>query len=190
MESTEALNLIESMIKHAKKEIKDNGFYYMFWGYLVFFSALTDYSLLMLDNTNHALVWAITMPFGGLISAVKGIREAKQQKVITYIDEMFKYLMIAFTISLVIVCFIMPMTQQNWRSFFPTLMVIYAFALFVSGGMLRFIPLRIGALAVWGLGALSYFLNYDQQLLCMAAAVVSGFIIPGHLLNRKFKQDV
>ena len=165
METNQALALIENMILSAKREIKDNGFYYMFWGYLVFLSALTDYILLMSDHPKHAMVWAIAMPFGGLVSIIKGIKDKKKQTTITYIDEMFRHLMIAFTISLFIVCFIMPMTQNNWRSFFPTLMVVYAFALFVSGGILRFKPLQYGALAVWALGAVAFFMPYQHQLL-------------------------
>ncbi len=190
METNQALALIENMILSAKREIKDNGFYYMFWGYLVFLSAITDYILLMSDHPKHALVWAIAMPFGGLVSIIKGFKDKKKQTTITYIDEMFRHLMIAFTISLFIVCFIMPMTQNNWRSFFPTLMVVYAFALFVSGGILRFKPLQYGALAVWALGAIAFFMPYQHQLLLLAAGVLAGFVVPGHLLNMLFKKNV
>ncbi len=190
METKEALTLIENMILTAKREIKDNGFYYMFWGYLVFLSALTDYFLLMGNNNNHALVWAIAMPMGGIVSIVKGLKDKKKQEVETYVDEMFKQLMIAFTISLIIVCFIMPMTQNNWRSFFPTLMVIYAFALYVSGGIIRFKALQFGAIAVWILGAIAFMLPYQHQLLLLAAGVLLGFVIPGHLLNLKFNRNV
>jgi hypothetical protein len=190
MESNQALALIEDMIHSAKRDIKDNGFYYMFWGYLVFLSALTDYLLSIQQHEQHALIWAIAMPFGGIVSIIKGFKDKKKQQVVTYVDEMFKQLMVAFSISLVIVCFIMPMTQQNWRSFFPTLMVVYAFALYVSGGIIRFKPLQYGALAVWILGAAAFFVGYQYQLLILAAGVLLGFVIPGHMLNYKFKQHV
>jgi hypothetical protein len=190
MESNQALALIEDMIHSAKRDIKDNGFYYMFWGYLVFLSALTDYILSIQQHEQHALIWAIAMPFGGVVSIIKGFRDKKKQQVVTYVDEMFNHLMVAFSISLVIVCFIMPMTQQNWRSFFPTLMVVYAFTLYVSGGMIRFKPLQYGALAVWLLGSVGFFVGYQYQLLILAAGVLLGFVIPGHMLNYKFKQHV
>lgn len=190
METNEAIALIENMIKSAKSDIKDNGFYYMLWGYLVLISALIDFTMLMYEQENHALVWAIAMPLGAITSIIRGIQDKKKQVMQTYIDEMFKHLMVAFTISLVVVCFIMPMTQNNWRSFFPTLMVVYAFALFVSGGIIRFKPLQYGAITVWIMGSIAYFMPYQYQLLLMAVAVLSGFVIPGHLLNIKFKKHV
>lgn len=187
----EALLLIEEMINSTKQEVKDNGFYYILWGWLVFIAAITDYVLLVfMDNNQHALVWAILMPLGGLVSVIKGRKDAKKQRVKTYIDEAIKYLSIAFSISLFIICFIMPMTNNSWRVFYPTLMVIYAFAVFIFGGLLRYKPLIYGAFMNWALAIVGYFVTYDWQLLLLALAVLCSFVIPGHLLNRRFHQHV
>jgi hypothetical protein len=185
-----ALELIEKMIQEAKREIHDNGFYYMFWGYLVFVSALIDYYLMFQQHESHALVWAILMPLGGLVTIIKSKMDAKKQRVVTYVDEVFKHVIIAYAISLFVVCFIMPMNGNHWRSFYPTIMVLYAFSLYAGGGILKFKPLQYGALMVWLFAIISFFVTYDFQLLCLAAAVMSGFIIPGHLLNRRFHQHV
>jgi hypothetical protein len=191
MNEKEALLLIEEMINSTKQEVKDNGFYYILWGWLVFIAAITDYVLLVfMDNKQHALVWAILMPLGGLVSVIKGRKDAKKQRVKTYIDEAIKYLSIAFSISLFIICFIMPMTNNSWRVFYPTLMVIYAFAVFIFGGLLRYKPLIYGAFMNWALAIVGYFVTYDWQLLLLALAVLCSFVIPGHLLNRRFHQHV
>jgi hypothetical protein len=191
MNEKEALLLIEEMINSTKQEVKDNGFYYILWGWLVFIAAITDYVLLVfMDNKQHAMVWAILMPLGGLVSVIKGRKDAKKQRVKTYIDEAIKYLTIAFSISLFIICFIMPMTNDNWRAFYPTLMVIYAFAVFIFGGLLRYKPLIYGAFINWALAIAGYFVTYDWQLLLLALAVLCSFVIPGHLLNRRFHQHV
>lgn len=190
MKEQEAFSIIEKMINTAKEEIRDNGFYWRLWGYLVFFSALIDFALLHLGVNQHSLIWAISMPSGGIISAIRGRKDAKSTTKISYVDEMFMYLITAFVVSLVIVCFIMPMTQQNWKSFFPTLMVLYAFTLYVAGGMIRFKPLRYGAFIIWGLAGIGFFQGYDVQLILLALGVLSGFIIPGHLLQKKFKENV
>lgn len=190
MNEHKALAIIENMISHAKREIKDNGFYHLMWGYLVFVSALTDYFLLMREMENHALVWGILMPLGGLVSFLKALKEKKAQRVVSYIDEIMKSLVIAFVISLLIVCLIMPMTGKHWRSFFPVLMVVYAFALYVFGGILQFKPLQYGALFVWLSACLAFFTTYDYQLLLLSFAVLAGFIIPGHLLNLRSNSHV
>lgn len=191
MNEKDALLLIEEMISSTKQEVKDNGFYYMLWGWLVFISAVIDYVMLVvLKHELHALVWGILMPLGGLISVIVSKRDAAKQRVKTYVDEAIKYLTIAFAISLVVVCFIMPMTNSNWRSFFPTIMVLYAFSVYIFGGLLRYQPLKYGAYINWLLAAIAYFVTYDLQLILLALAVICSFIIPGHLLNRRLKRNV
>jgi hypothetical protein len=190
MNENKALEIIEQMISNAKREIKDNGQYHIMWGYLVFISAITDYYLLVTGKENHALIWGILMPLGGLVSIIMGIKQSKNQRVVTYIDEIFKNLTIAFGVSLFLVCFIMPMTSKHWSSFYPVLMVIYAFALFLMGAILQFKPVKIGAIVIWACAAVAFFVGYDWQLLLLALAVLSGFIIPGHLLNLRARQHV
>lgn len=192
MNENQALELIETMIHSAKKEIKDNGFYYSFWGWLVFIAALCDYTLLVFfQNENHALPWAVLMPIGGIVTGIVSYRERKKAIATkTYIDDLMKYVMIAFAISLFIVCFIMPMTAANWRSFYPTIMIVYAIWLFISGGALKFKPLIVGGLINWLMAIIAFFVTYDYQLLLLAFAVLSGYIIPGYLLNKNFKKHV
>ncbi len=47
MNEKEAIIIIEDMISKTQQEVKDNGFYYILWGWLVFISALIDYTLLV-----------------------------------------------------------------------------------------------------------------------------------------------
>lgn len=191
MNEKEAILLIEDMISRTKEDVKDNGFYYMLWGWLVFVASIIDFTLLRFyESEYHAVVWAIMMPAGGIISFVAGMREAKTVRVRTYLDESVKFLKVAFVISLIIVCVIMPMTTNTWRSFFPTLMVVYAFGIYMFGGLLRYKPLQYGAFANWALAIAGFYCTYDIQLLLLALAVVCGFIIPGHLLKQRFSKHV
>lgn len=191
MNEKEALQIIESMISSTKQEVRDNGFFYILWGWLVFISALTDYTMLtMFRHPQHALVWGILMPLGGVISIIASRKQAKQQRVKTYIDQSIKHLTIAFSVSLAIVCFIMPMTTQNWRAFYPTIMVLYAFGVYMFGGILQYKPLTYGAFACWALATLAFFVGYKWQLLLIALAVVCCFIIPGHMLKYRQHKNV
>jgi hypothetical protein len=194
MNEKQALQLIEQMIGSAKREVKDNGFFFLLWGWLVFAGALIDFALLKNIypewQSKHALVWAILMPLGGIVTFIAGRREAsKPVRVKTYIDELMNYVVKAFVISLVIVCFLMPATS-NWPSFFPVLIILYAVWLYISGGALRFKPLIYGGLANWLFAFAAFFVSYDIQLLLLAAAVLIGYIVPGHLLQRNYNKDV
>jgi hypothetical protein len=193
MNEKEALSVIEQMIATARQDVKDNGFFFMLWGWLVLAGALTNYVMLVWMHSPYAsLVWAILMPLGGIISFIAGMRERKERekRVNTYLDEMMKYIVRAFVVSLFIVCVMLPFNNQNWQVFFPVLMVLYGYALYIFGGVLRFRLLNIGGMINWLLASIAFFVTYDIQLLLLALAVLCGYIIPGHTLNSRFRKDV
>ncbi len=184
----ESLQLIESMMLSAKREIGEDGFMYLFWGWLVFVAALTNYILQFVINYEYSWIpWMVLMPLGGIISAIYGFRTAKKQKVKTFADEFLGYLGIAFGVCLFIVLFFMWKLQLNC---YPMVMLTYGTFLFVSGGVLRFKPLVIGGIINLGFAAASFFVTFDMQLLFISAAVLLGYIIPGHMLNYQFRKNV
>lgn len=194
MNEQDAWNVIESMIASAKREVKDNGFFFLLWGWLVFIAALSDYALLKglipAWQDYHMLVWAVLMPLGAVGTIIGGIREQRERpKVKSYIDDLLAYVIRAFAISLAIVCFVMPATS-NWPSFYPVLLVLYAIWLYIAGGALRFKPLVYGGYANWVLAFAAFFVQYDIQLLLLATAVLVGYIIPGHMLKANYQKHV
>jgi hypothetical protein len=72
---------------------------------------------------------------------------------------------------------------------FALLMGLYGFWILIYGTALEFKPSVIASYIVWGLGFIALF-QHDFQVVMLlhAAAVLCGYIIPGHIANRKFKQ--
>ena len=68
------------------------------------------------------------------------------------------------------------------------LMMIYGIWLFVSGGTLEFRPLIIGGILNWGLALISFYLDFEYQLLALAAAVLLGYIVPGYMLRSRYNK--
>ena len=66
---------------------------------------------------------------------------------------------------------------------------MYGMPTFLSGIILKFKPLIIGAICCWLLAVATPFANYDYQFLLMACAVIAAWIIPGYLLKEKFKKE-
>jgi hypothetical protein len=60
---------------------------------------------------------------------------------------------------------------------------------FLSGIILKFKPLVIGGISCWLLAVVSVFIPMEYQLLCIAAAVIFAWIIPGYLLKANFKRE-
>ena len=113
------------------------------------------------------------------------IWQGKQQRVQSYINEMMKYVLIAFLVSLF---FVLVSMSKLGLATYPMVMLIYGMWLFVSGGALKFKPLIIGGIINWILAVAALFAMFQNQLIILAAAVLLGYIIPRHMLRLKFKK--
>jgi|SRR6185437_751827 len=59
-----------------------------------------------------------------------------------------------------------------------------------AGRRLKFVPLIWGAVTCWVLAIVTTFVNFQTNMLLIAAAVLLGYIIPGHLLRREYKMNL
>ena len=184
----QSLQIIDQMISRAKNDVRDNGFMYLFWGWLVLVAAITHYILqFVVEYQKFWLPWAILMPLGGIVSGIIGARQNKTEKVKTYVSEFLGYLVIAFMVGLGTVLFFMPKLGLNC---YPLVMLMYGIWLFVSGGVMRFKPLIAGGILNWGLAIGAFYVTFQYQLIMISAAVLFGYIIPGHMLNSESKKSV
>ena len=182
----ESLAVILNMIQAAKTGIKDNSFYYLLWGWLVFIASITQYFLLAFDKAYASLPWML-MPVGGIITGIYSYRQKKTQHVKTYVDEFMRYVLTAFMASLLIV---LACQFRLGLSTYPMIMLVYGIWLYISGGIIRFRPLMAGGIINWGFATGALFVDFKMQLLFLAMAVLLGYIIPGHLLKRKHSRYV
>ncbi|MBS1635514.1 MAG: hypothetical protein JST26_06285 [Bacteroidetes bacterium] len=183
----ESLQLINSMISTAKNRLADDGVLIVFWGWLVIVAAMFNYICIRMNVEWGGAAWLILMPLGGIFSMVYGYRQNKKEKVKTYIDKYLKYLWIGFGVSLAITLGFMPFHGVKSSYFF--LMLLYGLATMVSGGLLNFRPLIIGSLFAFACAVISVFLSDTDQLLCISAALLCSYVIPGHLLRSRYKSQ-
>jgi hypothetical protein len=189
LNETESLALISSMIKKTQGSLQDNGFYFLLWGWLVFCASSIQYVLLKMEMPEASnYTWAILMPLGGIISGVRGWKDGKKSRVKTYTDELLNYALIAFTTALFIVLIFMSM-HGGWQLAYPMIMMVYGMWLFISGGALKFKPLVIGGIINFGCAIAGFYIHTYELILLLSFAVLAGYIIPGHLLNAKFKRQ-
>lgn len=183
------LELIEEMIKTAKGNISEGSIFYLVWGWLVFIAAATNYYLLIFVNyKNHWVAWPILMTLGAIISGVIGYKKGKRQTVSTYPERAMKNLWLAFLITLLSVLFGMGKIGVEYS--YPIIMLLYGLGTFVSGGILKFVPLKVGGMVSWACGIIAFYQSFPNQLLLIILAIVASYIIPGHLLAKSKRQYV
>jgi hypothetical protein len=187
----ESLQIIQQMIDTAKQEQKDDGKGWIIWGWMLFLA-----SVLTAINTSYN--WFQTFFFWNMlgiitivifiVEIIKDLLGKKQQKVETYTKAIFKKLNIGFFICLFFIIIAMNVGIHPVKGF-PLLMTLYGFWILIYGSLLDFKPSVIGAFVTWTLAFVALFQsNFQVIMLLHAAAALCGYIIPGHIANRKFKE--
>jgi hypothetical protein len=95
------------------------------------------------------------------------------------------YLWTGIGVSFFILSFIVSSSAEGWNFSYPFFIMLYGLGTFVSGKIIKFKPLVIGGIINWCLACISVFFSFDYQLLFAAAALLTSYIIPGHLLGVK-----
>jgi hypothetical protein len=189
----ESLKLIQQMIGVAKQEQKDDGKGWILWGWLLF--AASVFSFL-----NMKLGWLYSLYFFwnafGIITICFSIYNIckyffsrTKKKVRTYAGDLLQKLNIGFIISMMFIIVAINISILKPETGFIFLINLYGFRILIQGAALNFRPFMVGAFISWGLGFIGLFIRtFDGIMLIHAAAVLSGFIIPGHIANNEFRK--
>ena len=184
-EAEKQIQYIEEMMATTKNNLSSGSVHFLLWGWLVFVAALINYILLnYTDYANDWIAWPISMGLGAVIAFYLGIKQSKESRVVTKIDKMLIQLWAGFGITLIVV--LSAMGAIGPAKVYPILMALYGLGTFVSGGILNFKPLQIGAFAAWICAVIGFYQEqFGSQLILIAAAILFSYIIPGHLLASK-----
>ena len=187
LSNEESLQIIHQMINQAKTNLTDSGFHWLLWGVLLFLTSISTFIFLEIKAENIFLGWNI---FGGLtlVLLTFDLFRTKQKKVRTYMDDLMRYVDIAFIVSMFTIIFSINVAVSP-NAGFGYLLMIFAFLMLVKGGAVKSTSLMVGAVVNWA-GAIAIFINkeFRYDMLIMAAAVLIGYIIPGLLLRAKYKK--
>jgi hypothetical protein len=187
----EGLLLIQQMIQTAKKEQKDDGKGWIIWGWMLFLA-----SILTVMNINFK--WFQTFFFWNFFGVITLVALAyqtvsylfirKTEKVRTYTKDLFQRLNTGFFISLMFIIVAINVNISPTIGF-SLLISLYAFWILIYGSALNFRPSIIAAYITWCIGFVSIIMrSFEQVMLLHAAAVLVGYIIPGHIANNEFRK--
>lgn len=181
----QSLQIMQNMIKRAQNNLSENGFLFIFWGWLVFLTATAFYYLTTIGFENPWYAW-YSMPLGGIFTMIYSIRKSKKEKVRTYIDQYMAYVWSAFGICLTIT---LVMGFKLQLSCYPIVIMLYATGTFITGGIIRFVPLIVCGALSYAISVIAFFVPFQEQILLLALSVLVSYIIPGHWMQIAFKKQ-
>ncbi len=184
----ESLQLIESMLAKAKNSFSDNSLLYLLWGWVVLFCAIANFVTAWFHWLPRPdVVWGFTW-LAAIFQVVFLAKQKKKAVVKNYSEEILAAVWIAFVVCMFVSGSILAINEKR-ELIYPILLVLYGFPTFISGTIMRFKPLKIGGICCWFLALISTFFPLQFALLFLALSVVVAWIIPGYLLQQKFKKE-
>jgi len=189
MENTEKqhLELIADMINVTRKEFSDDSYIYLIWGWAVSIACILEYVLLRMGKEYHAIVWAIFMPLAAITQLVMSYSRKRKVVARTRMDRLLGHVWIAVLISYFLVLFSQDVMQI---STYPTLILLYGVGTFISGSIMNFRPMQIGAVCCWVIGYITFRVTFEYQLLLLPLSLILSYIIPGYMLKSRFSKNV
>lgn len=184
--SQESLKIITDMINKTKTSINQSSFHLLFWGWLIFFCSLSEF--ILWKFTSYATpwyVWFFVVP-GVIVSLVYGFAKGRKDNAWTYATGLYVWNWIGFLFAALVLYFI---SMKNMESFGPFILTLAGMPLLMSGCILKFRPLIIGAFTFWIFALAARFGGPVVSALSTPAAMLTGYLIPGYLLKRKNSHD-
>jgi hypothetical protein len=180
MTGEESLKIITDMINKTKVNISQGSFHLLFWGWLIFFCSLAEYLLWKLtDYATPWLVWLLVIP-GVFVSLIYGFVKGRKEVVYTYATSIYIWTWMAFLFAAIVLFIVV---WENMQFVAPFILILAAMASFISGIIIKFRPLIIGAITFWIFALVAHFTGPSISPLTVPAAMLTGYLIPGYILK-------
>ena len=186
----ESLELITQMINTAKNNLrKGSGNIILVWGYLIAFTSIAVFILLQtLYVAYHAHYAWFILVIGIIYSFIKR-NSYRKETTRSYIENIISYTWLSFGIAIFLLVGNFMLINFNifhqWQLIIPLILLLYGIPLFITGTISHFRPLITGAIFCWTGATIAFYIPVEYHMLIIAACAITGFIIPGHLLNQK-----
>ena len=186
----ESLQLIKTMVGISRQNLRNGGIYYILYGGLFFMASLVQYFLYAVYKyERHWTTWIVAGILAGFIAVFLRRKSSRAGSVITYLTRLNRYLWTAFIVGVVFIGFLGFQQFISYTQINPLIIMLYGFAVFITGGMLKFRWLMFGAVAAWIIAVISSFMEYNIQMLLVSLTILVSYLIPGLLLNYSKERD-
>jgi hypothetical protein len=189
-DESQSIQVIKEMIQVSQKKLKNDGVLFILWGWVMFYNYILSYVLRDVVTTFQIRKGFQYFGTGlGIFAFAFTIyyifRNSK--KVTTYIGISLRYVWISLIVCLSLTNMILfhGLKELNVELQHPILMLFIAFAIVITGGILRYRLLIFGGIVFGVLAYVCSYLSIEWQMICEAAAWLIAFAIPGHILYAK-----
>ena len=182
----ESLVIIRQMIESAKGGIKDDGAFLLLWGWLVFIASLSHFLLLVPLQLTHglsALPWLAIFVIGITLNLIMLRKKRQTAQVKTYVGQVIGQIWLSIGICFMLLLGVALGKLMDFSIAYPFFILLYGLGTFLSGLVIQFRPLMVGAIASWLIFIAAFFVSFEYQLLLIALSILLSYLIPGYMLK-------
>lgn len=185
----ESLNLISETINKVKTSYHDTGIGPILWGCVV-----TVCSIVSFYANLHKIYWLYAVWSLTIVAVVPQIiisaKERKQRKFVSFVDVASGAIWTTFGFSMMVLSILENVlrAKYNWGMHSAVYMLVYGMPTIITGIICKVKPMLIGGILCWVFAIVSAFIPYPYPLLFMAASAIVAWLIPGLILNAKYRK--
>ncbi|NOU17769.1 MAG: hypothetical protein HOO91_09445 [Bacteroidales bacterium] len=179
----ESFQIIKDMIENEKVRFNENGFVYLFWGWLAIFCATLEYVLIFSEVQHHYYAW-FTMLLGGVFMGFY-FRNKKGRSSMPLTGKVISTLWISIGVNIFITAFLIPATFGHLLLFLILAMI--GVGTTISGALIRFSWLTIGGIICNTLAFVTIFVPPIYWGAISIIAIIFADLIPGYMLRVKYR---
>lgn len=190
IDENQSLTVIKEMIAVSRIKLRQDGILFIVWGWVLFYVSFSGFITrsIVLSYQMNRIISRLGIILGAAAALFTIYYLIKQRKKVqTYIGVSLRYVWTSLFLSTVLVNLIQMnvLHSINFELQHPLFMVLMAFAVTVTGGILRHRLIIIGGAVFGALALTASYLGLKEQLLLEAVAWIIAFIVPGHILFAK-----
>jgi hypothetical protein len=182
-----SIQVIREMLKVSQKRLKNDGILFIVWGWIMFYVYLAGF---IESKSVMTFMLKKTLAYSGYMLGIAGILFTlvyiirQHKKVQTYIGISLRYVWTSMVLCLVLINLIQfnVLHKIIFELQHPIFMVVIAFAIVITGGILRHKLIITGGIVFAALAYCCSYIPLEEQLMVEAIAWLAAFIIPGHIL--------
>ena len=186
LSENESLKLITEMISKAKSSYHSNGTGAIMWGIVIFFCSLFDFFKMQFQFDIGFDIWWLM--FLALVPQFIMLFKNKRKKnFVSYEETTLSYVWLAFGASILMLMFFNHYYRPSHSE--SLFLMLFGLPTFITGGMFRFKPMIAGGIICWILFGISLYTGLKINMLLMAVAALSAWLIPGIILRKKCTRE-
>ena len=185
----ESFLIIKEMIENEKVRFNENGFVYLFWGWLAIFTVAIEYALHFSGVRQSYYAW-YTMILGGIFMFFYFWKKNKNRKgsaSMPLTGRVLSTTWIFVGLNIFTFAFLFPEIAGKLLPFF--ILALLGIATIISGALLRFTCLTMGGIICNILAFVTIFTNPIYCGVIYIVAIIFADLIPGYMLRAKYRNQ-